>query len=59
MFLKKANIYFKNVDKIVLKVEFLSEHNWNPIKIQWTAVKVQQQAMVVKGEMRNWSNNAA
>lgn len=25
---------FKNVDKIVLKVEFLSEHNWNPIKIQ-------------------------
>lgn len=34
MFLKKANIYFKNVDKIVLKVEFLSEHNWNPIKIQ-------------------------
>lgn len=40
MFLKKANIYFKNVDKIVLKVEFLSEHNWNPIKIQWTAVRL-------------------
>lgn len=33
MFLKKVNIYFKNVDKIVLKVEFLSEYNWNFIKI--------------------------
>lgn len=35
MFLEKAYRYFKkNVVKIVLKVEFLSEHNWNPIKIQ-------------------------
>lgn len=39
-FWKKQIFTLKNVDKIVLKVEFLSEHNWNPIKIQWTAVRL-------------------
>lgn len=34
VFEKKQIFTLKNVDKIVLKVEFLSEHNWNPIKIQ-------------------------